>query len=326
MKFPPTILSGMRPTGPLHLGHLLGALKNWVGLQDQYRCYYMVADWHAFFSEYEDPGMIGEYTRQSVADWLSVGLDPEKSTIFVQSAVSEHTQLHLILSSLTPLPWLERCPTYKEQLREIKGRDLLTYGFLGYPVLQAADIMLYRATAVPVGHDQVPHLELTREIVRRFNGLFTAVFPEPRPLLTESSRILGLDNRKMSKSYKNFIALSDPPAEIGKKVRGMITDTQRIRLSDPGHPEDCNVFSYHRLFNPGRLDEVDDWCRNARVGCTDCKKCLAEALSGYLAPLREKREYWLQGDRIGEVLQAGAARARTAAAETMALVREAIKF
>ena len=316
----------MRPTGPLHLGHLLGALKNWVGLQDQYRCFYMVADWHAFFSEYEDPGMIAEYTRQCVADWLSVGLDPEKSTIFVQSAVPEHSQLHLILSSLTPLPWLERCPTYKEQLREIKGRDLFTYGFLGYPVLQAADIMLYRATAVPVGHDQIPHLELTREIVRRFNNLFTPVFPEPRSLLTEASRILGLDNRKMSKSYQNFIALADSPAEIEEKARGMITDTQRIRLSDPGHPEDCNVFSYHRLFNPDQLDEVEDWCRNAKVGCTDCKKCLAGVLSDSLAPVREKRRYWLEGDRIEEVLQAGAVRARTAAAETLAHVREALKF
>lgn len=326
MNFPPTILSGMRPTGPLHIGHLLGALGNWVSLQDSYRCFYMVADWHAYFSEYEDPGMIRGYTRGCVADWLAVGLDPERSTIFIQSAVPEHAELHLILSSLTPLPWLERCPTYKEQLREVTGRDLLTYGFLGYPVLQAADIMIYRATAVPVGHDQIPHLELTREIARRFNGFYGAVFPEPRPLLTESSRILGLDNRKMSKSYGNFIALADPPAEIEKKVRGMITDTRRVRLSDPGHPEDCNVFAYHRLFRTDRLDEVEDWCRNARVGCTECKKCLAGAVSDYLAPLREKREYWLQGDRVGEVLAAGAARARTAAAGTLAQVREALKF
>jgi len=316
----------MRPTGPLHLGHLLGALGNWVSLQDSYRCFYMVADWHAFFSEYEEPGMIAEYARQCVADWLAVGLDPERSTIFVQSAVPGHAELHLLLSALTPLPWLERCPTYKEQLREITGRDLLTYGFLGYPVLQAADIMIYRATAVPVGHDQVPHLELTREIVRRFNNLFNPVFPEPRPLLTEASRILGLDNRKMSKSYGNFIALADSGEDIAGKVRGMITDTRRIRLSDPGHPEECNVFSYHRLFNPERVEEVEDWCRNARVGCTDCKKCLAGAVSDYLAPLRDKRAYWLKGGRIEDVLQAGAVRAREAAAETMALVREAIKF
>ncbi len=326
MKFPPTILSGMRPTGPLHIGHLLGALDNWVSLQDRYRCFYMVADWHAFFSEYENPEKIGEYTRQCVADWLGVGLDPERSVIFVQSAVPEHAELHLLLSAITPLPWLERCPTYKEQLREITGRDLLTYGFLGYPVLQAADIMLYRATAVPVGHDQLPHLELTREIVRRFNGLYRTVFPEPQPLLTESSRIMGLDNRKMSKSYGNFIALADSPEEIEKKVRGMITDTKRIRLSDPGHPEKCNVFAYQRLFNSGRLEEIEDWCRTAKVGCTECKKCLAEAVSEYLAPLREKRAYWMKGDRIEEVLVAGASRARTAAAETMALVREAIEF
>ncbi len=322
--FPRTILSGIRPTGPLHLGHLFGALFNWASLQDEYRCYYMVADWHAFLSEYENPGMVREYTRECVADWLSVGLDPERSTIFVQSDVQEHAELHLILSSLTPLPWLERCPTYKEQLREIKGRDLLTYGFLGYPVLQAADIMIYRATAVPVGRDQVPHVELTREIARRFNNLYGSVFPEPKPLLTESSKLPGLDKRKMSKSYDNFIALSDPPELIREKVRGMITDTRRVRLRDPGHPEDCNVFTYHRLFSAGQLPEVEDWCRNAKLGCTECKKCLAEALIGFLEPLQEKRKYWLDDTRIDDVLKEGAARARRAAAETLSLAREAM--
>ena len=316
------ILSGMRPTGPLHLGHLFGALFNWVSLQDEYKCYYMVADWHALLSEYENPGSIKEYTRVCVADWLAVGLDPEKSAIFVQSEVKEHAELHMILSAITPLPWLERCPTYKEQLREIKGRDLFTYGFLGYPVLQAADILLYQADAVPVGRDQVPHLELTREIARRFNKLYKKVFPEPQPLLTESAKLLGLDNRKMSKSYGNFIALADPPEVIRKKVQGMITDTRRIRLSDPGHPEDCNVFSYHRLFNRDQLSEVEDWCRNARQGCTDCKKCLAEVLVKYLEPLREKREYWLEGDRIDEVLEDGASRARAAASATLDRVYE----
>ncbi|MEA1929027.1 MAG: tryptophan--tRNA ligase, partial [Candidatus Auribacterota bacterium] len=283
------ILSGMRPTGPLHLGHLFGALFNWVSLQDEYECYYMIADWHALLSEYENPGSIKEYTRECVADWLAVGLDPEKSAIFIQSEVREHTELHLILSTITPLPWLERCPTYKEQLREIKGRDLLTYGFLGYPVLQAADIMLYQANAVPVGRDQIPHLELTREIARRFNNLYGKVFPEPQPLLTKSAKLLGLDNRKMSKSYGNFIALSDSPETIQDKVWGMITDTLRIRLSDPGHPEDCNVFAYHRLFNKEQLPEVEDWCRNAKLGCTGCKNRLAEVLIEYLEPLREKR-------------------------------------
>ncbi|HDL63759.1 MAG TPA: tryptophan--tRNA ligase, partial [Proteobacteria bacterium] len=320
------ILSGMRPTGPLHLGHLFGALFNWVSLQDEYKCYYMVADWHALLSEYENPGSIKGYTRVCVADWLAVGLDPEKSAIFVQSEVKEHAELHMILSTITPLPWLERCPTYKEQLREIKGRDLFTYGFLGYPVLQAADILLYQADAVPVGRDQVPHLELTREIARRFNKLYKKVFPEPQPLLTESAKLLGLDNRKMSKSYGNFIALADPPEEIREKVRGMITDTRRIRLSDPGHPEDCNVFAYHRLFNNDQLPEVEDWCRNAKQGCTDCKKCLAEVLIKYLEPMREKREYWLKGDRIEEVLEDGASRARAAAAATLEEVHEVMGF
>ena len=320
------ILSGMRPTGPLHLGHLFGALFNWVSLQDEYKCYYMVADWHALLSEYENPGSIKGYTRVCVADWLAVGLDPEKSAIFVQSEVKEHAELHMILSTITPLPWLERCPTYKEQLREIKGRDLFTYGFLGYPVLQAADILLYQADAVPVGRDQVPHLELTREIARRFNKLYKKVFPEPQPLLTESAKLLGLDNRKMSKSYGNFIALADPPEEIREKVRGMITDTRRIRLSDPGHPEDCNVFAYHRLFNNDQLPEVEDWCRNAKQGCTDCKKCLAEVLIKYLEPMREKREYWLKGDRIEEVLEDGASRARATAAATIEEVHEVMGF
>ena len=322
--FPRKILSGMRPTGPLHLGHLFGALFNWVSLQEEYDCFYMVADWHALLSEYENPSSIKDYSRDCVADWLAVGLDPEKSTIFLQSDVKEHAELHLILSTLTLLPWLERCPTYKEQLRELKGRNLMTYGFLGYPVLQAADILVYQAASVPVGRDQVPHLELTREIARRFNNLYTAVFPEPQPLLTESAKLLGLDNRKMSKGYDNFIALSDSPEVIREKIRGMITDTRRIRLKDPGHPEACNVFSYHRLFNSEQLPEVKDWCRNAKLGCTECKKCLAGALTKFLAPLREKREYWLKGNRIEDVLEEGAARARTVAAATLSQVREAM--
>ncbi len=316
----------MRPTGPLHLGHLMGALGNWVSLQESYECYYMIADWHALMSEYEDPARMPEYIRSVAADWLSVGLDPERSTIFLQSDVPEHAELHLILSNITPLPWLERCPTYKEQLREIKGRDLLTYGFLGYPVLQAADILLYLATAVPVGRDQVPHLELTREIARRFNHLYREVFPEPQPLLTESAKLLGMDNRKMSKSYGNFIALSDSSAAIRKKTASMITDIRRIKLTDPGHPDDCNVFAYHRLFDPERLADVEDWCRNAKLGCTGCKKRLAEILIERLAPIRERREYWLKGDRIQEVLKAGAERARKTAAETLSRVREAMKL
>ena len=314
------ILSGMRPTGKLHLGHLLGALQNWVDLQEEYDCFYMVADWHALLSEYARPEPVKGYIRECVADWLSLGLSPEKSTIFLQSSVKEHAELHLIFSMFTPLPWLERCPTYKEQLREIKGRDLLTYGFLGYPVLQAADILAYRAEFVPVGKDQLPHLELTREIARRFNNLYNTVFPEPQALLTSAPILLGLDNRKMSKSYENFIALSDSPGQIKKKVLSMITDPRRVRLRDPGHPEVCNVFSYHKLFNPEKIGEVEDWCRNAGLGCTDCKERLSAALIRLLAPVREKRERWLKGTRIEEVLKNGARRARRVAGHTLDLV------
>jgi len=316
----------MRPTGALHLGHLVGALGRWVELQEEYDCFYMVADWHALLSEYARTDSLKRHVREMVADWLSVGLDPEKSTIFLQSELKEHADLYLLLSAITPLPWLERCPTYKDQLREIKGRDLLTYGFLGYPVLQAADILVYRAGAVPVGQDQLPHLELTREIARRFNHLYGDVFPEPRALLSHSPKLLGLDNRKMSKSYGNFIALSDSPEVIEKKVRGMITDPRRIHLHDPGHPEVCAVFSYYRVFQPDLLPEVESQCRGAELGCTACKSRLGRILAEILAPIREKREGWLKGDRIERVLRAGAKRARTAASGTMERVYRAIKL
>ncbi len=314
----------MRPTGPLHLGHLAGALKNWVSLQDAYECFYMVADWHALMSEYASPAAIIPFIRECVADWIAVGLDPSRTAIFRQSDVREHAELHLLLSLITPLPWLERCPTYKEQLQEITGRDLMTYGFLGYPVLQAADILLYRASAVPVGKDQVPHLELTREIARRFNGFYGPVFPEPQAILTSASKVLGLDNRKMSKSYGNFIALADPPEVVTEKVRTMITDPSRIRLSDPGHPEVCTVFSYWGGFAAARSTEVEGWCRSARVGCTECKARLAAALNALLDPIREKRREVLAGGGVEKILRAGAERARSAAAETMSAVRKAM--
>jgi tryptophanyl-tRNA synthetase len=284
----------------------------------------MVADWHALLSEYARPGPVKGYIRECVADWLSLGISPEKSTIFLQSMVKEHAELHLIFSMITPLPWLERCPTYKEQLEEIKGRDLLTYGFLGYPVLQAADILVYQAKFVPVGKDQLPHLELAREIARRFNGLYRPIFPEPEALLAPAPKLLGLDNRKMSKSYENFIALSDPPSVIKKKVRSMITDPRRIRLSDPGHPEVCNVFSSHEIFNPEAIAEVKDWCRGSRLGCTECKDRLSDILVLLLAPVREKREGWLQGEKIEEVLVSGARRAREVAGHTLNLVHQAL--
>ena len=287
------ILSGMRPTGPLHIGHLVGALNNWVRLQDEYECYFMIADWHALMSEYEDPKFIKKYTIEMMLDWMSCGIDPQKSTLFVQSHIPQHLELAMVFSLFVPLGWLERNPTYKEQLREIKGRTLTTYAFLGYPVLQAADISLYKAHVVPVGADQLPHLELTREILRRFNSLYgKKIFPEPEALLTETPKLLGLDNRKMSKSYDNYIALNENPDEITKKVSRMITDPKRIKLKDKGHPRKCNVFSYYEIFaQDEKLKEVEQWCKNALRGCTECKKILADILIEYLKPIREKRQY-----------------------------------
>jgi tryptophanyl-tRNA synthetase len=317
----------MRPTGRLHLGHLVGALKNWAALQDSYDCFYMVADWHALMSEYADPAEMRENSIEMARDFVAAGLDPERSTIFVQSQVPEHLELAMVFSDITPLGWVERCPTYKEQLREITGRDLTTYGFLGYPVLQAADIALYRASAVPVGVDQVPHLELTREIIRRFNSLYKEqLFPEPEPLLTKTPKLLGLDNRKMSKSYGNFISLADTPAEIGKKTARMITDPERIKLGDKGHPDICNVFSYFAIFaRPEALGDVREWCEGAKVGCTECKKRLAGILSDYLEPIRKRREAVSDSD-IRDILRAGAKKARKAACETMDSVKRLVNF
>jgi len=321
------ILSGMRPTGKLHLGHLVGALNNWVGLQDSYKCFYMVADWHAMMSEYEDPKELKENSYEMVRDFVAAGLDPEKSVIFVQSHVPEHLELAMVFSDLTPLAWVERCPTYKEQLREIKGRELTTYGFLGYPVLQAADIAVYKATAVPVGIDQVPHLELTREIIRRFNTLYKKkIFPEPEQILTKTPKLLGLDRRKMSKSYANFIALSDTPKDIEKKVSLMITDPERIKLKDKGHPGICNVFSYFSTFEkPEMANHVMDWCEAAKVGCTECKKRLAQVLISYLEPIRQCRNKLSDSD-VEDIISQGAKKARSAAAETMAEVKKLINI
>ncbi len=321
------ILSGMRPTGVLHLGHLVGALNNWVKLQDTCQCYYMIADWHALMSEYEDPKALRKNSLEMARDFVAAGLDPEKSNIFVQSHVPEHLELAMVFSDITPLAWVERCPTYKDQLREIKGRELTTYGFLGYPVLQAADIAVYKADAVPVGIDQVPHLELTREIVRRFNALYGGkLFPEPEPLLTKTSKLLGLDNRKMSKSYGNFIALSDTPEEIDKKVSQMITDPERIKLKDPGHPDICNVFSYFSTFTlPDAVKATRDWCEGATMGCTECKRRLAKILIDYLEPIRKKRG-GLSDSAVSDILSEGAIKARAAAKATMNEVRKLVNF
>lgn len=322
------ILSGMRPTGPLHIGHLVGALDNWVKLQDEYECFFMVANWHALMSEYANPGTIKENLIDNVIDWLACGISPKKSTIFIQSQVKEHLELYMVFSVITPLGWLERCPTYKEQLREVTNRDLNTYGFLGYPVLQAADIMLYKAEAVPVGEDQLPHLELTREIVRRFNSLYKKnIFPEPAAVLAKTPRILGLDGRKMSKSYNNFIAISEKPEAIRLKVQGMFTDPQRIKLSDPGHPQICNVHNYYALFALQREKEVADLCRNAKVGCTGCKKELAEVLIKFLEPIQKKRNELLKNKKqVSDILKQGAKRAQDLAEKTMSEVKDLLKL
>ncbi|MGD8882183.1 MAG: tryptophan--tRNA ligase [Desulfobacterales bacterium] len=322
------ILSGMRPTGPLHMGNLLGALANWVKLQDEYECFYFIADWHALTSDYEDTAQVHGYTREIIIDWLSAGLTPEKSTLFVQSHIKEHAELFLILGMITPVPWLERNPTYKEQIDQITNKDLSNFGFLGYPILQAADIIMYKPYGVPVGVDQAPHVEITREIARRFNHFYGNVFPEPELILTETPKILGIDRRKMSKSYDNAIFLSETPEQIKTKVSRMITDPQRARRSDPGNPEVCNVFDFHRLYTQaGEVKEIDRDCRQAKIGCVDCKKKMAQNLSKALEPIREKRAYYeAHPELVEEIILDGCDRARTTARTTMESVREAIKI
>lgn len=322
------VLSGMRPTGKLHLGHLHGTLQNWIKLQNEYDCFFFAADWHALTSEYENTGGIKDSIQDMVIDWLSAGIDPEKSTLFIQSKILEHAELHLLLSMIVPLPWLERNPTYKEQQEEMSNKDLTTYGFLGYPVLQAADIIMYKARKVPVGKDQVPHLELTREIVRRFNYLYKNVFPEPEQILTEMSKVLGIDRRKMSKSYNNAIYLSDTPKEIENKVSQMITDPQRKRKNDPGDPDICNVFSFHKLYSADdQVSMVDSECRKAGIGCVECKKIMAGNLVDHLVPFQEKRTYYLShGEKVMEILNKGTEQARSIARQTMEEVRDVIKL
>jgi tryptophanyl-tRNA synthetase len=322
------ILSGMRPTGKLHLGNYYGALYNWIGLQKDYECFYFVADWHALTTEYEDAGNIRNYIPEMLMDWLAAGLDPEKSTLFVQSALPEHAELYLIFGMFTPVPWLERNPTYKDQVQELSHKDLATYGFLGYPVLQAADILMYKAHGVPVGVDQVPHVEMTREIARRFNHFYRHIFPEPEALLTEVPKLTGTDGRKMSKSYNNCIYLSDSPEVMAQKVRGMVTDTQRPFRKDPGEPDRCLAFPFHRLnLAQEKLDEIIVDCRSAKLGCVDCKKMLGEALLANLAPVQERRNYYENHpEEVREILLTGNARARQTARQTMAEVREAIAF
>lgn len=322
------ILSGMRPTGPLHLGNLHGALANWKNMLDDYECFFFMADWHALTSDYDMTAQIHGYILDIFIDWLSVGLSPDKCTLFVQSHIKEHAELFLLLSMITPLPWLERNPTYKEQIAELKNKDLSTFGFLGYPVLQASDIIMYKANGVPVGIDQAPHVELTREIARRFNHFYGNIFPIPETILTETPKILGIDRRKMSKSYNNAIFLSDPLKEIRNKVSQMITDPQRARRTDPGNPDVCNVFSFHRLYSDhNTLQSIDQECRNAQIGCVECKQMMAENLIKVHEPIREQRSYYeAHPHTVRAIIEDGDRKAQAVARETMEQVREAIKI
>ncbi len=324
----PRILSGMRPTGKLHLGHLVGALQNWVKLQDEYDSYHFVADWHALTTDYADTSELRANTQEMVTDWLAVGLDPAKATFFLQSHLAEHAELQLLFSMVTPLGWLERVPSYKEQLENIKDRDLHTYGFLGYPVLQAADILMYKAAYVPVGEDQVPHVELTREIARRFNNFYGPVFPEPQALLTPTPRLPGTDGRKMSKSYGNTIQLSDPPQVVSSKVSDMMTDPARKRRSDPGNPDVCPVFDHHKIFSSRPvIDRVDRECRTAEIGCVECKQMMAEHLNKSLAPIQQRRKgYEQKPQRVWDILEEGTRKARKVAQATMEEVRKAVRL
>lgn len=322
-----TILSGMRPTGALHLGNYFGALENWIKLQDEYDCYFTVVDWHALTTGYEDTSDIKKNIDDMLIDWLSAGLDPEKCRIFIQSHVKEHAELHLLFSMITPLSWLFRCPTYKDQLSQMKDRDITTYGFLGYPCLQAADILVYKANVVPVGEDQLPHVELTREIARRFNHIYGEVFPEPQSKLTKAKVLPGLDGRKMSKSYGNYIALSDSPEEIRKKANMMITDPARIRKDDPGHPEVCTVFAFHKVFNEGEVTEIEESCRGGKIGCVACKKNLANKMVEYMTPIYERRQDILKKPQIlKEIVAQGDEAARKIAGNTIEEVRKAMKI
>jgi tryptophanyl-tRNA synthetase len=339
------VLSGMRPTGKLHIGHYVGALQNWVRLQSEYDCFFFVADWHALTTDYADTSRVKENLLEMTFDWLAAGLDPEKATLFIQSHVPQHAELHLLLSMMTPLGWLERVPTYKEQKENIKEKDLNTYGFLGYPVLMTSDILMYQAAYVPVGEDQVAHVEITREIARRFNGFYPRsgtgrtglvlpinsvppppVFPEPKPLLTKAAKLPGLDGRKMSKSYGNSILLSDPEAEVRRKLKPMVTDPARVRRTDPGNPDICPVGDLHKIFSsPETIAEVYQGCTTAGIGCIQCKTWVADNIVSILNPIQERRRKYEENPKLAwDILEAGSASARKAADATLGEVREAM--
>jgi tryptophanyl-tRNA synthetase len=320
------VLSGMQASGKAHLGNLVGALSNWVRLQEQYDCYYFVADWHALTTGYADPSQIKESTKDLLINFLAAGLDPEKCTIFIQSKIIEHAELHLLLSMITPIGWLERVPTYKEKQEELKERDLSTYGFLGYPLLQTADIIIYRAKYVPVGIDQVPHLEISREVARRFNYLYKEVFPEPEALLTEFPKVVGMDGRKMSKSYDNAVYLSDSPEEVERKIRTMVTDPARVRKTDVGDPELSPVYQLHKIFSSKEEQEhVAKGCRTAGIGCIECKKVLIKNLFQVMEPIWKKRDELIRKPEVlQDIVNKGTEKAKKVAEETMQLVREAM--
>jgi tryptophanyl-tRNA synthetase len=322
------VLSGMQPSGFMHIGNLLGALENWKSLQTQYECYFFVADWHALSTNYADTSRIKEFTQELLIDWLAAGIDPNRATVFVQSRVPEHAILHLLLSMIVPIPWLERNPTYKEKQDEIKEKDLSTYGFLGYPVLQAADILLYKPEFVPVGKDQLPHLELTREIGRRFNNLYSPVFPEPKEYLTQFPKVLGTDGRKMSKSYGNTINLSDSEQVVRQKLKTMVTDPARVRRTDKGNPDICPVFDFHKIYSSGDVvKQVNQDCRTAAIGCIDCKRQVADAMVERFNPMWDKRATILQHpEHMEEMVEEGQKRASRQAHETMQEVKTAMKI
>jgi len=318
----------MRPTGKLHIGHLVGALENWVPMQDSYDCVFGIVDWHALTSEYQDVSELKQNDTDIAIDWLAAGLDPDKSMLMIQSMVPEHSELHLLFSMIIPVPWLERVPTYKEQIKQLNEKDLSTYGFLGYPLLQAADILIYKADTVPVGEDQVCHIELSREVARRFNNYYGEVFPEPQPKLTRSARLPGTDGRKMSKSYGNDIQMTESPESIRKKIMPMKTDPARMRRTDPGNPDKCPLFEFHKTFTgPEDIAWVKEGCTSAGIGCVDCKKKLLEQMLPVLEPLHLKRvELESNLDYVRDVLVEGSKKARVRARETMEAVRSAINL
>lgn len=325
---PKRVLSGMQPSGPLHVGNLLGALDNWIALQQDHECFFFVADWHALSTNYEQTARIKEFSRNLVIDWLASGIDPHRSTVFVQSHVPQHAVLHLMLSMIVPIPWLERNPTYKEKQEQLTERDLSTYGFLGYPVLQAADILLYKPDFVPVGKDQLPHLELTRELARRFNSLYGAVFPEPKEHMTRFPKVPGTDGRKMSKSYGNTINLSDPEAVVRQKLKTMVTDPARVKRTDPGNPDICPVYDFHKIFSSTLIQQrVNRECRTAEIGCIDCKGLVADAMVQRLTPIWEKRKTLeAQPHLVEEIARDGARRASEVSGQTLEEAKVAMKI